>query len=496
MTTFGLQDLADAVAEFAPDVMAATSAPGVVVAVGDRSGEVKEMAFGFADVAAQAKMTPGHVMQGGSLSKLYVATAIMQLVEECGVDLDAPIETYIKGFMVRNSLDGQPVTARHLLTHTSGLATDSFDVSLSAVPPVSEYLAQAFSANEAREYAMRGSRWTLPTGQAFQYSSFGLATVAELIAAVAGVAFDEYILARVIRPAGMTAAAFPRGEEWRELGARRATGYMRFGDWLIPTPELQSATYTATGLRSTAGDHTRLLVALMNGGHGQSGRLLTEASVRSMTTPAVKARIEGTASDLWYGVSTQLAGMGTALFYFGHGGSYPLGWWSESRAYPELGFAITVQTNSWDMVRYYSPHERIPTGIIVDYAAACMAGGRAQRRPGFRQARSYAMGVISAERIYGLFGIEPSQEVPGVTALVDAAISLDGLSWAGVGERRAFEAGFGAMREHATNADTMRAFLASDDCEVAPSDIGLFALNWGASRATANLLIQAWAERR
>ena len=137
MAGVGIDEVAAAIERYAPDVLDATRTPGAVLAIGDRAGKIIEFACGYANVEEAAPMEPSHVIQVGSLAKLYVATAVMQLVELGEVDLHAPVNLYLP-FQVRNPLGAQAVTLTHLLSHMSGLVTDTFDALL--CEPEEKYL--------------------------------------------------------------------------------------------------------------------------------------------------------------------------------------------------------------------------------------------------------------------------------------------------------------------------------------------------------------------
>src|SRR3954471_21905514 len=70
--------------------------------------------------------TPDSVFQIGSITKVWTATLVMQLVDEGLIDLDKPVVTYLPEFTVADAALTEGVTTRHLLTHTSGIAGDFF----------------------------------------------------------------------------------------------------------------------------------------------------------------------------------------------------------------------------------------------------------------------------------------------------------------------------------------------------------------------------------
>ena len=90
----------------------------IAVVKGDRV--VWERGFGFADLATSTPATPATSYLWFSMTKIVTATAVMRLAEGGKLDLDAPADEYFRGFKVVSQ--PTPVTVRHLLSHSSGLA--------------------------------------------------------------------------------------------------------------------------------------------------------------------------------------------------------------------------------------------------------------------------------------------------------------------------------------------------------------------------------------
>ena len=234
-------------------------------------------------------------------------------------------------------------------------------------------------------------------GEQYAYSSYGIALAGAVVEAVTGRKFGEYARTAILERLGMESTAWPDSPNWDSVKKRRATGYMRFGEMVIPTPRIESGTYQSTGLITCMGDHTRLLVAMMNGGKANGVEVLRPESLLHLLAPRGEAKIFG--FDFGYmGLSVEMQRAGERVRAFGHGGQYPFGWQAQSWVYldpedRERDFAIAVGTNDWDMTRYLNPPERSPTGILVHYAAECMGAGRVQVRAGRRPGdASYAMG--------------------------------------------------------------------------------------------------------
>ena len=476
-----------ALAWYVPQVLSVTRTPGVTVAFSTDRTNVRQLGYGFENVALSTRMLPSAPMPVGSISKLCVAIAVMMLVEQGRLDLDAPLQD--AGVDVSNPLSGPPVTLRSLLTHESGLRTDTFEASWDEPPRLRDFLASAYKDGRAPEYGGVTQRWAAPVSGRYQYSSLGLATAARAVEAAVGCSFAQYATENIFRPLRMLSAFPPadgfRGDAWDYLGARLATGYYRLGKRWFPWPRLASATAPATGMITTAAGPTLLLNALI------SNALVRAETVEAMTASPVEQQFPGFRVRKYMGLSVEVCNLGTEGEYIGHGGAYPLGWWSEARAYRSAG-TVTVIANVWDGTRHYNPGDRIAPGLIADFIGKCMLSGAAPDEP--RATRSYAMGLMVADRfaLLGL-GVPPPADViarmlHGTRAIPDTPEP----------ERFApdeFMDGFMALQAAGVTAEEERAFLASDDCRIGPEALALLALDWGTSGAELPLPVGYFADR-
>jgi CubicO group peptidase (beta-lactamase class C family) len=127
------------------DAMATGEIPGAVFLLVQGHDVVLRKAYGYADPARKVPMdadrTAIHI---GSVSKIFTATAVLQLVERGRLDLDTDVNRYLKAFQVRNPF-ATPLTLRHLLTHRGGL-DDALLGKLAPTPaqlePLGEHLAR------------------------------------------------------------------------------------------------------------------------------------------------------------------------------------------------------------------------------------------------------------------------------------------------------------------------------------------------------------------
>jgi CubicO group peptidase (beta-lactamase class C family) len=244
--------------------------PGAVLVLvrGDRA--VIARGFGLADVERGTPVDPERTaFRVASVSKLFTATAAMQLVESGALDLDADVNRYLRSMRIDDAF-GEPVRVRQLLTHTAG-----FDDRLVGMATASEAGLEPLRDHLARRMPGRA----LPPGRFFSYSNYGSALLGLLVEEVSGQPFADVVRERVLQPLGMTASSFAPDAALR---GRLATGYRLSGgvarplayDWLQVAP--------AGGLVATGADMARFLRAQLRGGALEGRRVLRPETVAEM----------------------------------------------------------------------------------------------------------------------------------------------------------------------------------------------------------------------
>lgn len=199
-------------------LVTADDAVGVAVAV-VREGEAVSRGFGVRDVRTGTPVTPETMFHLASVSKPFVATAVVSraLVPDGGpvLDLDAPVTDWVPELTLADSRERE-VTARHLLSHASGL------------PDVSEYgwHDPQLGDDALSELARSLSGWRLQTepGSAFSYSNVGYELLGLLLSRVLGTTFEDAMRRQVLAPLGMTRSTFLRSEVPADLAASPHVG--------------------------------------------------------------------------------------------------------------------------------------------------------------------------------------------------------------------------------------------------------------------------------
>ncbi len=172
------------------DVLASGDVPGAAVAV-MHGAESIAAAAGLRNVATGEPATADTLWQIGSVSKIYTATLAAMLAAEGRLDLDAPVSRYLAGGRLATAEPdlAEGITARQLLTHTSGLDADRYF-----------HAEGEAGAADAFLDALGDVRHVLPPGTAYSYSNPGYGLLEALISTIAGEAFGDLLHRRLLHP--------------------------------------------------------------------------------------------------------------------------------------------------------------------------------------------------------------------------------------------------------------------------------------------------------
>lgn len=323
-----------------PGALHEYNVPGLAVAL-IRNGSVVWMkGYGLADAAAAKPVTPDTASNAGSLSKTATAWGVMRLVERGKVDLDQPVDTYLKGWhLPASKFDAKQATVRRVLSHTAGISDHDYHGwdPASPLPPIVDSLSGKTGTGEVRVIARPG------TG--FSYSGADYAIMQLLIESVSGMSFQDYMKAEVFQPLRMRHTEFGLPPFYEQA---MALPYGPFGE---PLPRLRYNELAAAGLTTTLRDLAAFAAAGLKGSHGiAAGRgVLKPQTVELMQTPEPHTQWAdrdpyGPNPQYGFGYTVrpeQFAGK-TGV---GHGGSNS-GWESLLETIPATGDGIVLMTNS------------------------------------------------------------------------------------------------------------------------------------------------------
>ncbi len=174
---------------------------GAQVAVVKDAGVVFTKAYGYADAERSTPTTPeATIFRPGSIAKTLTWTAVMQLVEQGKLDLNADVNRYLTAFKIPATYP-EPITLAHLLTHTAGFEEHA---SNGAIYAASAAHLQPLSTSLARTLPAR----IFPAGSRIAYSNYGAALAGHLVEQASGVPFEQYMDEHVMRPLDMRHSTF------------------------------------------------------------------------------------------------------------------------------------------------------------------------------------------------------------------------------------------------------------------------------------------------
>lgn len=244
---------------------------GAVVSVVKDSQVLFAKGYGYADFDAKKPVLADQTLfRPGSISKLFTATAVMQLVEQGKLDLDRDVNDYLDFAIPKTYLE--PVTLRRLLTHTAGFE---------------ETLKNLFVANESNLKPLRTylvnqmPQRIFPPGKVVAYSNYGFTLAGYIVERVSGEKFGRYIDNHILKPLRMTNSTFDQPLP-SALAPQMSQGYLT----ATKKPrdfELVEAT-PAGALTTSATDMTRFMLAFLQDGAVDGVAILKPETVRQMQT--------------------------------------------------------------------------------------------------------------------------------------------------------------------------------------------------------------------
>ncbi|MGE7592996.1 serine hydrolase domain-containing protein [Peribacillus frigoritolerans] len=279
--------------------------PGILAKTAE-GGKTWGYAAGIADVRTQKPMKTDFRFRIGSVTKTFIATVLLQLAGENRLNLDDSIEKWLPGVIQGNGYDGNQITIRQILNHTSGIADYVNSKDFDIMDTKKSYTAE--------EFVKMGI--SLPPdfapGKGWSYSNTGYVLLGILIEKVTGNSYAEEVENRIIEPLDLSNTFLP-GNSSVIPGTKHARGYIQ----LDGASELKDVTYINPGssdgdMISTADDLNKFFSYLL------SGKLLKEQQLKQMLTTVPTGR-EGTG----YGLGIYETKLPNSVSIWGHQGKVP-----------------------------------------------------------------------------------------------------------------------------------------------------------------------------
>ena len=252
--------------------------PGFAIAVVEDNRIAYAAGFGVRNITRKDDpITTRSLFHMASITKPFVATSIMQLVEKGKIDLDAPVAKYVPYFRMADERY-KIITVRQMVTHTSGM------------PDVDDYEwnKPQYDEGALERYvrSLKDLKLVFPPGERFKYSNMAFEILGDVIAKVSGESFDDYVQHHILAPLGMKDStllvkqADPKLLAWgHELDEKGDP----FPSKVYPYNRMHSP---SSNLHSNVLDMTRWAIANMNRGELDGVRILKASTYDVMWKPA------------------------------------------------------------------------------------------------------------------------------------------------------------------------------------------------------------------
>lgn len=310
--------------------------PGLGIALVDKNGAYWVAGLGEADKTSHTPVTEDTLFRIGSTSKMFVALAVLKLVEEGKLELTAKLSDLVPELYFENPWEKtNPLLLVHLLEHTTGWDDISFAV-------YSEQNAN-ISLKDALDFHphYRKSRWV--PGTRFAYNNGGPAVAAYIVQKITGQNYEDYVQAQFLNPLQMSSTTFFESDDVKQRGASLYSfdGKKQPYWHLILRP--------AGSMNSSARDMANYLQFLIGRGGFKQQPLISEASFTRMETPTTTLGAQA-GTNAGYGLHNSVTGYEAKKIAFrGHDGDLAGGHCRLSYI-PELGVGYVLLFNEDNMV--------------------------------------------------------------------------------------------------------------------------------------------------
>ncbi len=287
-------------------MMTSMKLPSVNLAVTNKSEILFSKSYGVKDLETKEPPTIETIYMIGSCSKTYCALAVMQLVEQGKIDLSAPVHKYIPFTL---GTPENPITVKHLLTHNSGLS----DIGMAKLlidrikgEPVKDIPYTTFDDFYSYTNGAGNELVDLP-GKRFIYSNTGFTLLAQIVASVSQMTYEDYVQEYIFNPLDMKRSCFRKDQ--LDTMSDIATQY-----FMTPTSSQPSTPYHEPiiagcgGVISSTSDQVKYLQMLLNYGKSGDRQIISPASLEEMEKSQIKASM-----------ATNLLGKGFGPEAYGYG---------------------------------------------------------------------------------------------------------------------------------------------------------------------------------
>ena len=302
--------------------------PGIAAAILHHAS-IESTSAGLTSLTVKRPVSDDTIFQIGSISKVFTATLVMQLVDDGLLGLDEPVISYVPDLPLADIAAREAITLRHLLSHGAGFEGDRFI----SYGRGDDALARAIAAFDTLR------QWT-PPGELFSYNNAGFYLVGRIIEKVTGTTFETAIADRLFTPLGLRTAVFFAEDA---IGLDHAVGHRikhrEAGHTIAEGYSLPRHVNAAGGIIASTRELLRFARLHMNDGEIDGTRLLSAQSARAMREP----RLDAGPSRGSYGIGWAIRDA-DSFRIVSHGGA-TRGFRAQLTVVPERSFAIAILTN-------------------------------------------------------------------------------------------------------------------------------------------------------
>lgn len=390
---------------------------GATVAVVRDGKLMYSKGYGWADFDERVPVDPATTLfRIGSITKLFTWTAVMQLVEQGKIDLDADVNEYLD-FRIPDTYPGKPITMRNLMTHTPGFEDRGFGL-FSSSKDRGAYLAENIPAR------------VRPPGTYAAYSNYGAALAGYIVGRVSGQSWESYVRRHILEPLGMEQAAMEQPLP-DDLADDMSVGYAKGGgspdgkafEMLVPMAPAGSGSASAEAMG-------HFMIAQLQNGEYEGRRIMADSTARLMHSPQFAHDPRLPAMDLGF-YEQDMHG----VHMIGHGGD--TGWFHSNLALvpaDSLGIFVSFNTASGGEISFGPFLDRFVEHYWPVPATAPGGGdASADLSPYVGEYEFDRMSYTTAEKAMGLFSkitVAPDPDVPG-DLVISSALGKDYFAPAG-----------------------------------------------------------------
>src|SRR5664279_1614275 len=242
---------------------------GLSIALVDDQQVVWAAGFGFADKRVNVPARAETIYRAGSISKLFTATAVMQLTEQGLLDIDKPLQSYLHEFSIKSRFpEAGPITPRNIMTHHSGIPSDHLQGAWTKNPEpfanITKLLQEDYVA--------------YPPNFVYSYSDLGVTVLGHALEKVVGRDYVSHMKVSLLKPLGMTSSSFSNSPD----SSHSASKAYRNGE---EVEETSLRDIPAGGLNSTVLDLSHFTKMILAGGRTAEQQIIKPETLTEMLRP-------------------------------------------------------------------------------------------------------------------------------------------------------------------------------------------------------------------